>query len=122
MPERDRSARQTAMEGTVATVPCRSPHRETIMAGDADLADSDEQLCDVFVVGAGIGGLYAVYRFREDGYSVVGVEAAPDVGGVWFHNRYPGARVDVDSTDYCYFFSQELYGEWQWSERYASQG
>lgn len=92
------------------------------MAGDAVLADSDEQLCDVFVVGAGIGGLYAVHRFREDGYSVVGVEAASDVGGVWFHNRYPGARVDVDSTDYCYFFSQELYGEWQWSERYASQG
>jgi len=83
--------------------------------------DSAEQACDVFVVGAGIGGLYAVYKFREQGHSVVGVEAGADVGGVWFHNRYPGARVDVDSTDYCYFFSAELYNEWQWSERYATQ-
>lgn len=87
-----------------------------------DTASPDDQLCDVFVVGAGIGGLYAVHKIRAEGFSVVGVEAAPDVGGVWFHNRYPGARVDVDSTDYCYFFSQELYGEWKWSERYASQG
>lgn len=77
---------------------------------------------DVIVVGAGIGGLYAVKRFREAGLRVQGIEAAADVGGVWFHNRYPGARVDIESQDYCYWFSPELYREWQWTERYATQG
>ena len=76
---------------------------------------------DVIVVGAGIGGIYALHRFREQGLKVLGVEGASGVGGVWFHNRYPGARVDVDSTDYCYYFSPEIYREWRWSERFATQ-
>lgn len=85
-------------------------------------ADSENpQHFDVVVVGAGIGGIYAVHKFREQGLSVVCLEGADGVGGVWYHNRYPGARVDVDSFDYCYFFSPELYREWHWSERYAAQ-
>jgi cation diffusion facilitator CzcD-associated flavoprotein CzcO len=76
---------------------------------------------DVAVVGAGLGGVYATYRFRQDNLEVVGLEGAPGVGGVWYHNRYPGARVDVDSVDYSYHFSDELLKEWRWSERYASQ-
>jgi cation diffusion facilitator CzcD-associated flavoprotein CzcO len=76
---------------------------------------------DVVVVGAGLGGLYAVHRFLKQGLRVVALEAAPSVGGVWFHNKYPGARVDVESIDYCYFFSPEIFRAWRWSERYASQ-
>lgn len=76
---------------------------------------------DVIVVGAGIGGLYGVKTFRDRGLRVLGIEAAPDVGGVWFHNRYPGARVDVESIYYCYYFDPELYREWTWSEIYAPQ-
>jgi cation diffusion facilitator CzcD-associated flavoprotein CzcO len=76
---------------------------------------------DVIVVGAGIGGLYAIHRLRAQGLKVLGLESAASVGGVWFHNRYPGARVDVESIDYCYYFSPELYGSWHWSERYAGQ-
>jgi cation diffusion facilitator CzcD-associated flavoprotein CzcO len=57
---------------------------------------------DVIVVGARIGGIYAVHRFTQQGLSVLGIEGANGVGGVWYHNRYPGARVDVDSIDYCY--------------------
>ncbi|WP_197410581.1 flavin-containing monooxygenase [Arthrobacter sp. EPSL27] len=76
---------------------------------------------DVIVVGAGMGGIYAVHRFRKDGLSVLGIEAAPEVGGVWYHNAYPGARVDVESYDYCYFFDQDLYSDWTWTERYAAQ-
>lgn len=76
---------------------------------------------DIIVVGAGFGGLYAAHRFTGDGWRVLGIEGADDVGGVWYHNRYPGARVDVDSIDYCYYFSPELYREWQWSERFATQ-
>jgi cation diffusion facilitator CzcD-associated flavoprotein CzcO len=76
---------------------------------------------DVAVVGAGIGGLYAVHRFRSQGLSVVGIEGAPEVGGVWYHNAYPGARVDAESVYYCYFFDPELYKEWSWTERFAAQ-
>lgn len=85
-------------------------------------AEMTEELCDVIVVGAGFGGLYAVHKFREEGLSVIGIEGAAGVGGVWYHNGYPGARVDTDSVDlYSYMFSQEIYDCWQWKERYAAQ-
>jgi cation diffusion facilitator CzcD-associated flavoprotein CzcO len=76
---------------------------------------------DVIVVGAGLAGLRAVHSFREAGFSVQGFESAPEVGGVWYWNRYPGARCDVESYDYSYSFSPELEQEWRWSERYATQ-
>ena len=76
---------------------------------------------DVVVVGAGFGGLYALHKFRSQGLSVRVFEAAPDVGGTWYHNRYPGARCDVESVDYCYSFSDELQQEWTWTEKYATQ-
>ena len=76
---------------------------------------------DVIVVGAGIGGIYAVHRFTQQGLSVLGIEGASGVGGVWYHNRYPGARVDVDSIDYCYYFSPEIWQQWHWTERFAAQ-
>src|SRR5699024_6367267 len=76
---------------------------------------------DVAVIGAGIAGLYAVHRLRGDGLTVQGFESASGVGGTWFHNRYPGARCDVESVDYSYSFSDELQQEWDWSERYATQ-
>ncbi len=55
------------------------------------------------------------------GMSAVVLEASDDVGGVWYHNQYPGARCDVESYDYSYMFSEELEQEWRWSERYATQ-
>jgi len=76
---------------------------------------------DAFVVGAGFGGLYALYRLRALGLTVQGVEAAAGVGGTWYWNRYPGARCDVESMAYSYSFSPELEREWVWTERYASQ-
>jgi cation diffusion facilitator CzcD-associated flavoprotein CzcO len=76
---------------------------------------------DVIVVGAGFGGLYAIYKFREMGLSVQGFEAGGDVGGVWYWNRYPGARVDLPSIDYSYSFSKEIEQEWTWSEYFADQ-
>jgi cation diffusion facilitator CzcD-associated flavoprotein CzcO len=76
---------------------------------------------DVVVVGAGFAGLRALYTMRSRGMSVVVLEAAPDIGGVWYWNRYPGARCDVESHDYSYAFSPELEQEWRWSERYATQ-
>ena len=76
---------------------------------------------DVIVIGGGFGGVYGVYRYQKQGLSVLGVEGAADVGGVWRHNCYPGARCDVESIDYSYSFSPELQQEWNWTERYPSQ-
>jgi len=76
---------------------------------------------DAVVVGAGFAGLYALHKLRSQGLSVRVFEAAPDVGGTWYFNRYPGARCDVESVDYCYSFSDELQQEWNWSEKYATQ-
>lgn len=75
---------------------------------------------DVIVIGAGAGGIYAVHRIAERGMTVLGLERAPDVGGVWYHNRYPGARVDVEAYHYC-FLDPDLYAKWTWTERYPSQ-
>ncbi|MGH3563819.1 MAG: flavin-containing monooxygenase, partial [Mycobacterium sp.] len=76
---------------------------------------------DVVVVGAGFAGLYALHRLRGDGLTVQLFEAADDVGGVWYWNRYPGARCDVESVDYSYSFDDDLQHEWDWSEKYATQ-
>lgn len=76
---------------------------------------------DVLVVGAGFSGLYSVQRLRELGFQVHGIDAGTDVGGVWYWNRYPGARCDIESVDYCFSFSPELIQEWNWTERYPAQ-
>jgi cation diffusion facilitator CzcD-associated flavoprotein CzcO len=76
---------------------------------------------DVLVIGAGFAGLYAVHRAVSAGLSVIGLEAAPDVGGTWYWNRYPGARCDVESVDYSYSFDEALQQSWTWSERFAAQ-
>ncbi|OBK44662.1 cyclohexanone monooxygenase [Mycobacterium gordonae] len=80
-----------------------------------------EQPSDVVVVGAGFAGLYALHKLRAQGLQVRVLEAAPELGGTWYYNRYPGARCDVESVDYCYSFSEELQQEWDWTEKYATQ-
>jgi acetone monooxygenase (methyl acetate-forming) len=76
---------------------------------------------DAVVVGAGIAGLYQLYRLRQLGLRVCAVEAAADVGGTWYWNCYPGARVDSQSHVYQYWFSDELLREWDWQERFPAQ-
>lgn len=76
---------------------------------------------DVVVVGGGIAGIYAIHALRKAEFTVQGIEAAAGVGGTWYHNRYPGARCDIESLDYSYSFSTELQSDWEWSERYATQ-
>ena len=80
-----------------------------------------ERQYDVVVVGAGFAGLRALHTFRGMGLEVAVLEAGDGIGGVWYWNRYPGARCDVESYDYSYRFSEELEQEWRWSERYATQ-
>jgi cation diffusion facilitator CzcD-associated flavoprotein CzcO len=76
---------------------------------------------DVLVVGAGITGIYQLYRAREAGFSAQLLEAGRGVGGTWYWNRYPGARFDSESYTYAYLFSRELFQEWEWREHFAEQ-
>ncbi len=76
---------------------------------------------DAVVVGAGFAGMYMLYRLRQLDLSVRVYETGDGVGGTWYWNRYPGARVDVPSLSYSYSFSPELQQEWCWPETYSSQ-
>ncbi|MFG1609807.1 flavin-containing monooxygenase [Actinoplanes sp. NPDC049265] len=76
---------------------------------------------DVVVVGAGMSGLYALHRLRGAGLTVQVFEAGGDVGGTWYWNRYPGARVDVKSMEYNFSFDPDLEQDWEWTEKYPPQ-
>ena len=78
--------------------------------------DVKRQAIDVLVIGAGFGGLYALYKLRQLGLSVLVVEKADGVGGTWFWNRYPGARCDIESIEYSYSFSDGLEQDWIWND------
>ncbi|OBB88366.1 flavin-containing monooxygenase [Mycolicibacterium peregrinum] len=93
----------------------------TAQSAPSGTAEKTPAAVDVVVVGAGFAGLYALHRFRQQGLSVRVFEAADGVGGVWYWNRYPGARCDVESVDYSYSFDKDLEQEWNWTEKYATQ-
>ncbi len=77
---------------------------------------------DAIVIGAGVGGLYALHRLRDKlGMKVRVLEAGSGVGGTWYWNRYPGCRCDVESLEYSYSFDDALQQEWSWPERYGNQ-
>ncbi len=77
---------------------------------------------DAVIIGAGVSGMYALHHLREMGLSVRVYDGASDVGGTWWYNRYPGARVDgPGSPFYCYTFSEELIEEWDWEETQSEQ-
>ncbi len=80
-----------------------------------------DQRFDAVIVGAGFAGMYMLYRLRRMGLEARVYEAAGDVGGTWYWNRYPGARCDAESLAYSYSFSPELEQSWEWTERYATQ-
>jgi cyclohexanone monooxygenase len=82
-------------------------------------ASSDD--LDAIIIGAGVGGVYAVYKLRRLGLTARAFEKGADVGGTWYWNRYPGCRCDVESLEYSFSFSPELDQEWKWPERYGNQ-
>ncbi len=79
-----------------------------------------EQL-DAVVVGAGLNGIYQIYRLVQQGLNIRAFEAGDGVGGVWYWNRYPGARCDSHFPFYQYWFSKELWDEADWKERFPGQ-
>ena len=87
----------------------------------ADIAGQPAPDYDIVIVGAGFAGLYMLQTARGLGLSAVVIEAAPDVGGTWYWNRYPGARCDVKSLDYSFSFDAAIEQDWNWTETYAAQ-
>jgi len=71
----------------------------------------------VVVVGCGESGILAGIRLSQAGLPFVIIDKNDGPGGTWWENRYPGARVDVGSHQYCYAFEPSDH----WSEYYCQQ-
>ena len=89
--------------------------------GSDTAAEVGGDVVDAVVVGAGFAGLSMLHRLRQLGLKVKVYERADGVGGTWYWNRYPGARVDSPSMQYSLSFSPEMEQEWLWNEFYSPQ-
>jgi cation diffusion facilitator CzcD-associated flavoprotein CzcO len=97
---------------------------ETVTRSDAaegQANDSGVRDYDVLIVGAGLTGMYQLKLVRELGLSVRVIEAGSGVGGTWFWNAYPGARLDSEGYSYQYSWDEELLQEWNWKELFPGQ-
>lgn len=81
-------------------------------------AEDEPTVLDAVVVGLGVAGIYQLHQLREQGLTVRAYDAATDVGGTWYWNRYPGARFDSQAYIYQYLFDDSLYKNWSWSQRF----
>jgi len=62
----------------------------------------------VAVIGAGMGGLNAAVQLKRAGIPCFVLEKNSDVGGTWYENRYPGARVDSPSRTYTHLYGVDF--------------
>jgi cation diffusion facilitator CzcD-associated flavoprotein CzcO len=85
------------------------------------MIDRNKSHYEVIVIGAGVAGIYQIKLLADLGVDATVLDAAGDLGGTWYRNRYPGARFDSESYTYGYSFSRELLDEWHWKERFSSQ-
>lgn len=76
---------------------------------------------DVLIIGAGLSGIYSVIRMKELGLRVKVLERGSAAGGVWYWNRYPGARFDCESYIYGFTFDQKILEGWDWKEHFSPQ-
>src|ERR1700755_1727035 len=76
---------------------------------------------EVVIIGAGVCGIYQLYRLLGLGVDVTVLEAGDGPGGTWFWNRYPGCSFDSESWPYGYSCSKELLAEWNWNEHFSPQ-
>lgn len=79
--------------------------------------DNQPIALDALIVGAGFGGVYQLKTLRDQGHHVKLVETGGDYGGVWYWNRYPGARVDIPIPHYE-FPDPALWRAWTWTQRF----
>ena len=74
--------------------------------------DRGVRMPSVVIVGAGFGGIAAAIELMRHGFRDITIlEKAPEPGGTWFHNTYPGAACDVPSHFYSFSFAQRR--DWQ---------
>jgi cation diffusion facilitator CzcD-associated flavoprotein CzcO len=73
---------------------------------------------DAIGIGAGFAGLALIHYLRKEGLSIRVFDRAPDIGGTWSWNCYPGAATDSESYYYCLTFSKDLLQKWSWTKRY----
>lgn len=85
--------------------------------GSIDQMSPAELNVDCLIIGGGFSGISALYRMRQIGLKAVILESGNDFGGVWYHNRYPGARVDSE-WPYYQLNIPEAYNSWSFSERF----
>jgi len=90
-------------------------------AQDAADATASKADFDVILIGAGLSGMQALFLMRNAGLRIQAFEMGGDVGGTWYWNRYPGARLDSEAYSYQFSFAEDLLEEWDWSEMYAAQ-
>lgn len=76
---------------------------------------------DALIIGAGVAGLYQLHLLRNQGLNVRAYDTASNVGGTWYWNRYPGSKFDSEGYIYQYLFSEDLYKDWSWSEKFPAQ-
>lgn len=94
-----------------------SYRESSIMAAPPDPEHPTGDDVDVLIVGAGFNGLYLLHRLRQQGFRVRLLEAAHGLGGVWWWNCYPGARVDSHVPNYEYSL-EEVWRDWTWTEKF----
>ncbi len=71
-------------------------------------AINEERSLRVVIIGAGMSGILAAHRLQQAGVPCTVIEKNADVGGTWFENTYPGARVDSSNHAYSYSFAQKF--------------
>ena len=91
------------------------------MSAQTKTQPAEDPQHEVVILGAGVSGIYQLYRLVQLGVNVTVLEGGSDLGGTWYWNRYPGARFDSESYTYGYSFSKELLQEWDWPERFSAQ-
>jgi cation diffusion facilitator CzcD-associated flavoprotein CzcO len=84
-----------------------------------ETGDRHPEPLDVLIIGAGFSGVYLLHRLRERGFRVRLLEAGAELGGIWYWNCYPGARVDSHVPNYE-FSLEELWRDWNWTERFPA--
>jgi 4-hydroxyacetophenone monooxygenase len=72
---------------------------------------------EVLIIGAGMSGILAAIKLAERGIKFKIYEKNVDLGGTWYENKYPGARVDIANHFYSYSFEENH----EWSEHFSQQ-
>ncbi|PTB44687.1 hypothetical protein M441DRAFT_162172 [Trichoderma asperellum CBS 433.97] len=80
------------------------------------------QSFDAIVVGAGFSGISALYQLRQQGLSAKLFEKAPEVGGVWYWNKYQNAASDTPSELYRFSWDKDNLQTYPWPTHVLPQG